>query len=193
REDAPNLGMTIKLNNASFDNQTFKIYSEAYGRGKNHVEADQVPVVLRGEDYDFDGRGLLIRWNERDRRLQLLEVAHGDRLIIKHPNTFMKKEEPAVALDGPLPVILAARTRAATAEPINAAPPVPAPAPVTAGPTTRRYRPSLPKPKITPNTDPPLYRAIFHDSVKIVQGEDLLVTANKMSVDFLMQDQDNPE
>ena len=191
REDAPHLGMTIKLNNASFDNQTFKIYSEAYGRGKNHVEADQVPVVLRGEDYDFDGRGLLIRWNERDRRLQLLEVAHGDRLIIKHPNTFMKKEEPAVALDGPLPIMLAARTRAATAEAINAA--TPTPAPVTAGPTTRRYRPSLPKPKITPNTDPPLYRAIFHDQVKIVQGEDLLVTSNKMSVDFLMQDQDNPE
>src|SRR5258706_8490373 len=188
-------GMTITLNNASFDNQTFKIYSEGFGKGKKHVEADQVPVTLRGDDYDFDGKGLVIRWNERDRRLQLLEIAHGEKLTTWHPNSVMKKEgpttAPAVVLEGPLPVMLAAKGRAATGEALTTAPApaartAPAPAP---GPSTRRSRPAVPKPKITPNTDPPLYRAIFHENVRIVQGADLNVTASKMSVDFLMQDQ----
>jgi hypothetical protein len=186
-------GMTITLNNASFDNQTFKIYSEGFGKGKKHVEADQVPVTLRGDDYDFDGRGLVIRWNERDRRLQLLEIAHGEKLTIWHPNSVMKKDgpttAPAVVLEGPLPMMLAAKGRAATGEAL-ATRPVAAPAAAAApGPSTRRSRPAVPKPKITPNTDPPLYRAIFHDNVRIVQGADLNVTASKMSVDFLMQDQ----
>jgi hypothetical protein len=193
-KDKPIPAMTITLNNASFDNQTFKIYSEGFGKGKHHVEADQVPVKLVGDDYLFDGRGLVIRWNERDRRLQLLEIAHGEQLTIKHPNSFMKKEEEGsvarfdglkldgARLEGPLPEMLAARHRGAAREAI---PPTPAPA----RPTTRRARPAVPKPKITPSTAPPLYRATFYDGVKIVQGADLNVTAQKMSVDFLMQDQ----
>ena len=60
-EGKPVPAMTITLNNASFDNQTFKIYSEGFGKGKHHVEADQVPVKLVGDDYLFDGRGLVIR------------------------------------------------------------------------------------------------------------------------------------
>jgi hypothetical protein len=86
--------------------------------------------------------------------------------------------------------MLAARGRAATGEAIAGQQQQQG---ATAAPTTRRVRPSLPKPKITPNTDPPLYRAIFHDNVKIVQGQDLVVTGNKMSVDFLMKDQEGPE
>ncbi|MDB5318866.1 MAG: hypothetical protein JWN40_497 [Phycisphaerales bacterium] len=189
----PRPAMTITLNNASFDNQTFKIYSEGFGKGKRHVEADMVPVTLRGDDYDFDGKGLIIRWNERDRRLQLLEVAHGETLTIKHPNSIMKKDEPttapSVALERPLPVMLTAKNRAATGDALSTPPAAAAPAAAAPAPSTRRSRPSVPKPKITPNTDPPLYRAIFHDNVRIVQGADLNVTANKMSVDFLMQDQ----
>jgi hypothetical protein len=195
----PAPAMTITLNNASFDNQTFKIYSEGFGKGKRHVEADMVPVTLRGDDYDFDGKGLVIRWNERDHRLQLLEIAHGELLKIKHPNSMMHKDAappttaPTVVFGGqPLPVMLAAKGRAATGEAVKTAPaPAPAAAPSSAAPTTRRSRPSVPKPKITPNTDPPLYRAIFHDNVRIVQGPDLDVTASKMSVDFLMQDQND--
>lgn len=197
-EKRPKPAMTITLNNASFDNQTFKIYSEAYGKGKGHVAADMVPVTLRGDDYDFDGKGLVIRWNERDRRLQLLEVAHGEKLTIKHPNQFMKKEQPTVAMDGPfdavlpgpLPAKLVAKNRDAAAGALPKPAPAPAPA---ASPSARRVRPNLPKPKITPSTDPPLYRAIFHDNVKIVQGDEMSALANKMSIDFLMQDQEKAE
>src|SRR5258706_359556 len=81
-----NPAMTITLNNASFDNQTFKIYSEGFGKGKRHVEADMVPVMLRGEDYDFDGKGLVIRWNERDRRRQLRGGGPREALAGKHPD-----------------------------------------------------------------------------------------------------------
>ena len=121
RGELPRPAMTITLNNASFDNQTFKIYSEGFGRGKRHVEADMVPVTLRGDDYDFDGKGLVIRWNERDRRLQLLEIAHGEMLTIWHPNSMMRKDQqqattqPTVVLEGPLPAMLAAKGRAAAA------------------------------------------------------------------------------
>ncbi len=187
---APKPALTITLNNASFDNQTFKIYSEGYGKGKGHVAADQVPVVLKGDDYDFYGRGMVIRWNERDRRLQLLEIAHGEKLIIKRPSAFTAKAEPSVAeLDleevgrawGPLPVMLAAKAKSAAAEAIVAAP------------TTRRVRGVVPKPKVTPSADPPLYRAVFHDEVHIVQGTDVDVTAQRMSVDFLMKDQEGED
>ena len=94
-------------------------------QGEDHVEADQVPVVLRGEDYDFDGRGLVIRWNERDRRLQLLEIAHGEKLIDQAPELVHEEGRGAGGYapgnrvmgmmggwgDGhaPLPVMLAAK------------------------------------------------------------------------------------
>ena len=79
--DSKEPAMTIRMNNCSFDNDTFRIYTESYERDHGQiVAADQVPVQIRGVDYDFDGRGLDIHLNERDRRLQSLVVAHGERL-----------------------------------------------------------------------------------------------------------------
>ena len=43
-----------------------------------------MPVTVRGRDYDFDGRGLRIQWNELNQRLQLLEIAHGESLTVKN-------------------------------------------------------------------------------------------------------------
>lgn len=187
RKHDPRPALTITLPNAAFDNQTFKIHSE----GTKQVKADQVPVTLRGEDYDFDGRGLTIRWNERDRRLQLLEIAHGERLVIKHPSNVMKRQETVAdaMFEGsgmPLPVMLAARNREAAAEAIKAVTP-------EASSPRRPGRGPIPKPKIKPNLDPPLYRATFHDNVKVVQGDELSVVGNRMSVDFLMNDEEGEE
>src|SRR5687767_1148729 len=83
RATTPTLDMD--MNNAAFDNELFRIATEGYtdGTGKQ-IDADQVKVTVRGE-YEFDGRGLTIRWNDRDRRLEMLEVAHGERLLIKDP------------------------------------------------------------------------------------------------------------
>ena len=51
---------------------------------------------MRGK-YEFDGRGLTIRWNDRDRRLELLEIAHGERLIVKEPGALGMDTPPAAA------------------------------------------------------------------------------------------------
>ena len=83
--DGPAL-VTCAMPNIVFDNDTFRIategYTDATGRA---VLADQVPVQVRGQDYDFDGFGMVIRWNELDGRLQTLEVARGDKLVVKNP------------------------------------------------------------------------------------------------------------
>ncbi|MEZ0263454.1 MAG: hypothetical protein ACAI43_01910 [Phycisphaerae bacterium] len=234
------IGLTIALENAAFNNESFKITSEAFKdrtTGRT-VPSDQVPVVMRGVDYDFDGKGLTILWNERDRRLQYLEVAHGQKLVVHRPSQVMKSREAAPAatahLDGapvsldwagglpflpsfaayyaepvaaeapapqwsgvpyalpahrPLPLALAAKNPAAAADAIP-----PATAPATTAPTGRRGRNApVPKPKITPSTEPPLYLATFRDNVRVVQGADLDVSANVMAIQFLMQDQSEDE
>jgi len=82
---------TCWVNNLAFDNDKTTIATQdcdipdASGN-LVHVPFDQVPVHVIGIDYDFDGRGLTIIWNERDRHLEKLTIAHGEQLIIKHPN-----------------------------------------------------------------------------------------------------------
>lgn len=202
------LGLTISLENAAFNNESFKITSEPIkGRGgRPTIPADEVPVTLRGVDYDFDGRGLTILWNERDRRLQYLEVVHGEKLTIWHPSSVMKGQavQNSVAeLDGapvsmlpdwgwsgassPLPLMLAAKGRTGVGEAINAAPAATAPA---TAPSARRRPAAVPKPKITPSNEPPLYIATFRDKVHITQGDDLNVNSELMTIQFLMQDND---
>jgi hypothetical protein len=94
-----------------------------------------------------------------------------------------------------LPVMLAARTRGAAGEAVKADQRQGAGVvvPVAEGQGRARNRAVIPKPKITPSDAPPLYRAIFHESVKVAQGTDLLVNADKMSIDFLLEDQEQEE
>ena len=74
----------MDTDNMAFDNDTLRIFTESYvDAAGNTVPADKVPVVIRGEEYEFDGQGLILRWNDRDARVQLLEIAHGDRLLVK--------------------------------------------------------------------------------------------------------------
>jgi hypothetical protein len=78
--------LTCVMDNATFDNETFRIFTRDAVIDGKAVPADEIPVTLRGVDYDFDGRGLIIRLNERDRRLEYLEVTHGNRLVVKNPS-----------------------------------------------------------------------------------------------------------
>src|SRR5690606_14858649 len=80
--------LRVLLNNAAFDNETARIYTEAAVIDGQQVPADQIPVTVRGRDYEFDGRGLTIRWNDRERRLELLRIEHGERLVINNPSQF---------------------------------------------------------------------------------------------------------
>ncbi|MDB5327503.1 MAG: OstA-like protein [Phycisphaerales bacterium] len=73
----------------AFDNDLLRLNTVPWVQpDKKEIPADLVPVTVRGRDYDFDGQGLTIRYNQRDRKLELLEVAHGHRLVIKNPKAF---------------------------------------------------------------------------------------------------------
>src|SRR5207244_11259117 len=83
RTTQPNI--TITMNNASFDNETFRIQTEDFeDESGRHIPGDRVPVEARGDDYDFDGLGLRLQYNDVDHRLEYLKVFHGQRLLIKH-------------------------------------------------------------------------------------------------------------
>ncbi|HWP40594.1 MAG TPA: hypothetical protein VNL70_06675, partial [Tepidisphaeraceae bacterium] len=78
--------LVATMNNIAFDNDTFRIATDAYiAPDGARVPGDQVPVRIRGLEWDFDGRGLTIRWNDRDQRLELLQIAHGESATIKSP------------------------------------------------------------------------------------------------------------
>lgn len=131
--------LTARVNNLAFDNDTFRVATEAYTDADGReIAADAVPVVVRGRDYDFDGRGLVIRWNERDRRLQWLEVAQGERLVIK--NTRLLGQE--------FPLAARASDRFASAD--GAAPP--------AGPRPA-YRAAFDRDVVIADADAPLASA----------------------------------
>ncbi|MGH7213425.1 MAG: hypothetical protein ACREIT_01390 [Tepidisphaeraceae bacterium] len=166
--DETRAAVVAEMNNAAFDNDTLRITTEGYtddaGRA---VAADQVPVLVRGE-YEFEGQGLTVRWNERDRRLQMLEVARGGRLVIKDPKALStqpgRSRRPRQArVPHPPEAALAADTVA----------PDVAPVPATA--------PSRGRAKAT---SPP-YRATFHGDVHIVQDDAALVLAELMHIDFM--------
>jgi len=169
--------LTMTMNNASFDNETFRIQTEAFIERGKIVPADQVPVTVRGAKYEFDGKGLIIRYNELDRRLDFLNVAHGRRLLIKDAEQFMHPAtQPASAAWSiqrlPLPatpfpgVVLVAADRASAGE-------------------AARRDPRKAAPASRPAPEEPVYRAIFSTDVEIIQAGKKLATAKDMIVDFL--------
>jgi hypothetical protein len=172
-QEATSPTLTVELNNVAFDMQTFRIYTEAYREEKTHklIEADEVPVQVYGVDYEFSGRGLVIRWNELRGRLELLEIAHGDKLIIKNPNKLMSPVVAAgstsdVARRWASPTLhsaIAATDDAAIADAL-----------ATQAATRPATRPAQ-----------PVYRAIFHDRIRITQDQTPLATGDRLEIDFL--------
>jgi hypothetical protein len=178
--------LVCTMNNASFDQETFRIQTESYERNGKIIPADQVEVQVRGRDYDFDGRGLDIRWNERDRRLQQLDIAHGEQLVVKHPQAIRTLGVPASQPSAHLMEASPLRAMLASADPASAGeaiPPRPA-APKKKKPATA---PAVAPVKIVRDKSAPIFRATFLDNVKIVQADATLATANQMHVDFVME------
>lgn len=170
--DAPSPTLTVELNNAAFDMETFRIYTEAYREEKSGklIEADQVPVQVYGIDYEFSGRGLTIRWNELRGRLELLEIAHGEKLILKNPGKLIspvahapprlpgEQDEKQKAY---LSSLLASADNTAIADAL----------PTATGPATRPAQ--------------PVYRAVFHDNIRIIQNQTPLASGDQLEIDFL--------
>ncbi|HWE93419.1 MAG TPA: hypothetical protein VG269_05540 [Tepidisphaeraceae bacterium] len=182
---------TLVADNIQFDNETLLITTESFvdASGKT-VPPDQVPVKMRTNPdhkrYDFDGRGLRLRWNDKDGRLEMLEIAHGEQLTVYDTGGFSESfggapatrpAAPPAALSGPLPMMLAAADKSAAA---NALPPprkpMSRPARAQAA-KTRQYSPPVP------------YRATFYESVVVTQGDEVHVTADRMNIDFLSKQQ----
>lgn len=168
--DSTSPTLDMDMNNAAFDNESFRIFTEGYTdeQGKQ-IAADQVKVTVRGK-YEFDGRGLTIRWNDRDRRLELLEIAHGERLVIKEPGTLGTKMPGAEdkrkqsRIEDVRPIALAsADPAAAKAAATTAAKP-----PTTQGDST-------------------LYSIWFYDNVQVVQADQTLATGNVIEVFYAMR------
>src|SRR6185312_6574014 len=184
--------LTMRTRNAVFDNETFCVSTEGY-RDENgqFIAGDQVPVHVTGQIH-MEGRGLTVRWNDRDGRLELLEIQHGDVLIIDDPSNFslmggpMKKGKALpTAWDSraPLPVMLAAKDRRTEGEVITS----------FQRPQTQPHRANADRAAHGPNV-PVVYRATFYDHVRITQPDptgthDQIVinNADRMDVDFLLK------
>ncbi len=93
--------VAMKVNNVAFDLDTFRIYTEAYTDPTGAtVAADRVKVEVRGEDVDFDGYGLTLRWDDRSGIIQSLEIAHGEKIVIKKsPQGLAMGSMPSQQLD----------------------------------------------------------------------------------------------
>lgn len=147
--------LVCRVNNVSFDNDTFRIATEGFTDGSGApVPADEVPVEVRGDEYDFDGRGLIIRWDGMDRRLALLEIAHGERLVVK-------SEEAIQSVDGS-----------------------DTPAPKPAARTKRPAETAAPQKEASAESAV-VYRASFADAVRVTQDQHTLAQADQMLIDFL--------
>ncbi len=77
--------LSVVVPNLSFDSLQFRIQTQAALIDGVMTAGDKIPVTVRGRDYDFDGTGLSLAWNGRDSRLEMLEIAHGKRLLVKRP------------------------------------------------------------------------------------------------------------
>jgi hypothetical protein len=177
--------LTMRTNNAVFDNEAFIIYTEGYRDADGHdVAADQVPVEITGK-IRMKGRGLKVRWNDNDGRLELLEVAHGQLLIIdldamKRENARRPARAAWIGPPGPIPVMLAARDQKSAGEVITS------------------YRPPATEPKAgktrSASTGPVTYRASFFENVRINQLDPtgtfdqlLIDNVNRMDYDFVLK------
>jgi lipopolysaccharide export system protein LptA len=202
---------TCYVNNLAFDNDTTRIATEDCDipdmQGNLvHTPADQVPVHVVGIDYDFDGRGLTIKWNERDRHLERLEIAHGEQLIIKHPNGLNAQARPTTAPATPLAQTIGLRSQGALCDAdgpialVSTSPDAAGSALTeTKKPATRPARRKKRRPTSKPAPPPPasapvihrekdagVYRATFFDNVHVTQLGQTLATADRMNVDFFM-------
>jgi hypothetical protein len=144
--------MTMTMTNAQFDNDTYRLFTQEYVDDTGKVwHEDEIPVTVSAKDYAFNGSGLVLYWDDIDKRLKSLQIAHGKDLTLYDAGDLSPK--PAA----PAPV----------ATPITG-PAQPAGTEATASPPEPRQR----------------YTATFYDRVRVIQGGDQLVEADRMDVDF---------
>ena len=204
--------LTMTANNIEFDNETFLITTGGYTQADGTVvPPDQVPVEVRGE-YDFDGRGLTLRWNDKDDRLELLEIAHGEDLRINHPsnrNSPLGGSAPTTAGTSPAAgaQVSAGNAGGSPAEPREQAPAAlggTRAAGATGSDTAGGAAPAAPSPAVPVSpasagasavakkpgkAGKPVYLATFEQAVRVTQGDQLLMTGDLMRLHFRMKEE----
>jgi len=187
--------LTLTMPSASLDHESLLISTAAFSDADGTLAADQVPVTVRGDDYEFDGRGLVVQYNQLGRRLEYLKVFHGQRLLIKRPGVNLGGTPPATR-----PAAAAASSRltasvrlpeylpAPLGEPLAALDPALAAAAVEKpAPRGRPARPvaPVPSPATRRTSASPVYRATFQQTVQVFQGGQMIASADQMQIDYL--------
>ena len=183
-KNLPLLKMTT--NNVVFDNETFRVTTEGYTEGGKAISDDEVPVHVTG-NVKMEGRGLIIRWNDTNGRLELLEIAHGDWLEITDPSGFspsgakMTPHSSTARAGRPLPEMLADAAADAGIKILTHHPPASKP---QEGANARVPRAA----------NSPVYQASFFDNIRITQADTQgkadqirIDRVDRMDVDFLMK------
>ena len=135
------------------------------------------PLEVQSRYAEIRGRGLALHWNQVDDRIELLEIAEGDRMKLRRSGLVSfampgSEEElssaeqarssatgpPGVATNQPLVPVVGEEV--ATSRPTNQP---------ASQPTRRRSRPESPK-------QPDTYRAVFEGNVVVVQRNQQEVT-----------------
>jgi hypothetical protein len=87
--------LSAEVDNVLFDYDRFALSTADTTLAGRTVLADDVPVRIRGRNYDFDGRGLRVEWDAQAGRPTLVRIARADRLVIKRPPAFLPGEAEA--------------------------------------------------------------------------------------------------
>lgn len=172
--DATEPVITCKLPIIAFDNDAMRINTVQYELDGRVIPADRVPITVRGQ-YEFDGEGLTIRWNQKEGRLEQLEVAHGKRLLIKDPSSF-----------GALSWRDSAERSLATLQFVAADPDI-----ATKAAAEEAARKAAPR-KPAPASEIVAYRAAFNDQVQIFEGDKPVGSADTMLTTFSFDDSPAP-
>jgi hypothetical protein len=175
----------METENIHFDNETLPtMFTESYvDAAGNTVAADQVPVTVRGDEYEFDGNGLTLVWNAQ-KRLENLEIYHGKRLEIINPGKLSlpgmtageAPRQGGAALQNSNPALRGSSEPVSGGSVLESGLVSVSPADVSL----------LPGPVKKQSSEPAVpFRAVFNDNVKIKEAARTTATADLMTVDFL--------
>ncbi|HEY0008212.1 MAG TPA: hypothetical protein VGB55_05785, partial [Tepidisphaeraceae bacterium] len=196
--EADEADITCTLPIISFDNDTQRLSTIDTQIDGIDIAGDRVPVTVRGREYEFDGLGLTMQWNERDQRLERLQIAHGKRLLVKNPGNVsgplsgkqMRRESAMSAGLTKQPLLVVASTDASdvakqAAEERARRQKKREAAAQRAAATQRAARNAARKLE-----DIFVYRAVFAENVKIREGTTEIGSADEMLVTFSFEDGD---
>jgi hypothetical protein len=86
-QDRPRLEAWV--DNIVFDSSRLTVRTGDTTLEGRTVLGDDVPVIVRGEDLDFDGLGLIVEWDQVNKRPSLVQVPGGGRLALKNTEAFL--------------------------------------------------------------------------------------------------------